>query len=216
MQNIASHTYGASPYAPVPSAPGQYASGQFGTPQYGPGAPQYATPQHTPPQYTPGSYPYAAPGPGEPFDGAAHPADLSRPLYGASLPQAFVRFFKNYAVFSGRASRSEYWWMTFVFIGSWIATGTIVGVIEELSYSFSSGSFGAFRLLGMLLGIAVAIAYLGSIIPILAVTWRRLHDANLPGPLALIMFFPFLGSLALIVMLALPPRPEGRRFIAFG
>lgn len=31
-----------------------------------------------------------------------------RPLYGATLGQAFGRFWKKYATFSGRASRSEY------------------------------------------------------------------------------------------------------------
>ena len=35
---------------------------------------------------------------------------LWAPLYGASLPQAVRRFFAKYADFSGRASRSEYWW----------------------------------------------------------------------------------------------------------
>ena len=36
---------------------------------------------------------------------------LSQPLYGASIGQAITRFFKKYATFSGRASRSEYWWV---------------------------------------------------------------------------------------------------------
>ncbi|SMX99480.1 Protein of unknown function (DUF805) [Brevibacterium aurantiacum] len=43
--------------------------------------------------------------------GAASPEDLSLPLYGASFGQAVKRFFKKYTHFSGRASRSEFWWM---------------------------------------------------------------------------------------------------------
>lgn len=45
---------------------------------------------------------------------------LSAPLYGASFPQAVSRFFRKYATFSGRASRSEYWW--------WVLANTLVAV----------------------------------------------------------------------------------------
>lgn len=36
-----------------------------------------------------------------------------QPLYGANPGNAFARYFSKYAVFTGRASRSEYWWMQF-------------------------------------------------------------------------------------------------------
>ena len=35
---------------------------------------------------------------------------LWAPYYGAPFPAAVKRFFAKYATFSGRASRSEYWW----------------------------------------------------------------------------------------------------------
>ena len=35
---------------------------------------------------------------------------LDAPLRGATFGQAFTRFFKKYAIFHGRASRSEFWW----------------------------------------------------------------------------------------------------------
>ena len=66
--------------------------------------------------------------------GAASPDDLSLPLYGATFGQAVKRFFKNYVKFSGRASRSEFWFaylftilvgiipMLLGFAGSTIAT----------------------------------------------------------------------------------------------
>ena len=44
----------------------------------------------------------------------ANPVDTSapsdRPLYGAGFGQAVRRFWSKYATFSGRASRSEFWW----------------------------------------------------------------------------------------------------------
>ena len=39
---------------------------------------------------------------------SAYPLD--RPYPGCPPVQAIERFFRNYAVFSGRASRSEFWW----------------------------------------------------------------------------------------------------------
>ncbi len=39
---------------------------------------------------------------------------LWAPYYGAPIGAAVKRFFKKYTAFSGRASRSEYWWWTLV------------------------------------------------------------------------------------------------------
>lgn len=60
-------------------------------------------------------------GEGAPFDtqpewpsepvGATDPGDLTLPLYGATFGQAVSRFYGSYARFSGRASRSEFWWV---------------------------------------------------------------------------------------------------------
>lgn len=49
---------------------------------------------------------------------------LDQPLYGATIGQAFVRFWKKYVVFSGRASRSEFWWAVLI--------TTIIGVVIEV------------------------------------------------------------------------------------
>jgi hypothetical protein len=49
--------------------------------------------------------------------------DLDRPLYGATMGQAFARFWKKFAVFTGRASRSELWWMA------------LIGLIVEIAFT---------------------------------------------------------------------------------
>lgn len=53
---------------------------------------------------------------------------------------------------------------------------------------------------------------LGIVIPSWAIAWRRLHDANLAGPLALLSFVPIVGGIITLVLTVLPPKPEGRRF----
>jgi len=55
---------------------------------------------------------------------AREPATLDLPFYGASFGASVRRFFRKYAVFTGRASRSEFWWaMLFQYI-----VGTIAGL----------------------------------------------------------------------------------------
>ena len=54
-----------------------------------------------------------------------HPHDHSseqvgRPRPHVSFGRAITLFFKNYAVFNGRASRSEFWWLVPFFILSLI------------------------------------------------------------------------------------------------
>lgn len=140
-------------------------------------------------------------------------APLSQPLYGASLPQAVARFFRKYATFSGRASRSEYWWM-------WLAQ-FVVGLIPnalisagggyDFSYLTTGGTAPSSPLLtvGYLLS---AIITLATFIPALAILWRRLHDANLAGPMFFLGFIPFVGPIILLVMLLQGSKPEGARF----
>ena len=62
------------------------------------------------------------------LDGAKSPDDLSRPLYGATFGQAVRRFFKKFSVFSGRASRSEYWF-AYLFTALLMLVPTVLYVI---------------------------------------------------------------------------------------
>jgi len=123
-------------------------------------------------------------------------APLDKPLYGASFGQAIQRFFQKYAIFSGRASRSEYWWMAlFNFI-----IAIVLAIISSLST--------------ILYAILALIYGLGMLIPGLAVGVRRLHDANMSGWLLLLGLIPFIGGIILLVLTLLPSSPQGERFDA--
>lgn len=122
--------------------------------------------------------------------GAASPEDLSLPLYGASFGQAVKRFFKKYTHFSGRASRSEFWWMAlFAFLVQLIPMILItVGAIMAASSAAMVDPYDPAAAQAAMSGPGVIIAGIGyvigglialaMIIPNLAITWRRLHDAN--------------------------------------
>lgn len=53
---------------------------------------------------------------------------------------------------------------------------------------------------------------LGTFIPLLAVTWRRLHDIGLSGAWFLLSFIPGTGGLILFVMTLLDSQPGSNRF----
>lgn len=156
--------------------------------------------------------------------------NASEPLPGASFSVAIKRYFTKYAVFSGRASRSEYWWSQlfvalcfavpalFVFIGGMIGTAYAMShprPAYEGLVTYPGWVESPIALFFLLIGaISYFVLVVGSIIPTLAITWRRLHDANLPGPLWFLSLIPFGGSIIILVFSLLPSDPQGQRFDA--
>ncbi|MBG0738907.1 DUF805 domain-containing protein [Paeniglutamicibacter antarcticus] len=137
-------------------------------------------------------------------------APLSAPLYGATLPEAVSRFFKKYATFTGRASRSEYWW--------WTLVSAVVSIVLNLIISAGASS-GTNSSPGPITVVAVVLAgiwFLAVIVPSLALLVRRLHDVNVSGWMVLIGLVPFIGSLVLLVLTLMGPKSEGQRFDAHG
>ena len=137
---------------------------------------------------------------------------LWAPYYGAPFKDAVQRVFKKYATFSGRASRSEYWW--------WALVNLIVSVILQILVSvgsvpttdangYATSVPGPLAMVGF---VVLAIWFLATIVPSLAVLARRLHDVNMSAWLILIALVPFLGGIALLVFALLAPNPQGQRF----
>lgn len=79
-----------------------------------------------------------------------------------TFSESIATCFSKYATFSGRASRSEYWWFAFFCL-----LIQVIGAIDEKLK------------LGM--EIIFGIVYLAIIIPCIAVATRRLHDINKSG-----------------------------------
>jgi uncharacterized membrane protein YhaH (DUF805 family) len=90
----------------------------------------------------------------------------------------------NYANFSGRARRSEYWYYVLFNL-------IICMVLFGLSF--------ALGMVGMILYIVYA---LGTLIPSLAVVVRRLHDVNKSGWFYFVGLIPIIGPIWLLVLLA--------------
>lgn len=101
----------------------------------------------------------------------------------------YIKCFKLYATFKGRASRKEYW-MFFLFN---MIFSFIMGFLDGLTGWGIDGKFGVLTL------VYAAIVY----IPTLAVTVRRLHDIDKSGWNFFIGFIPVIGWIVLIVYLCM-------------
>ena len=134
---------------------------------------------------------------------------LDQPHYDIGLVGAVTRFFQKYATFSGRASRSEYWFVVAAF-GVFSVPLSILNVIA-VSAGVTLDASGP--LFSVVVGVGALVA-LAILVPHAALTVRRLHDANLSGFLYLLNLVPYLGSLMLAVIAIRPPNPLGARFDA--
>jgi uncharacterized membrane protein YhaH (DUF805 family) len=113
----------------------------------------------------------------QPSAGPNRFGDVGRPM---GFGQAISAFFSNYFNFSGRASRSEFWWAVLFNFG----VGIIVSLIPIINILWTLGTF----------------------FPSIALTTRRLHDTNRRGWLQLLaMCFP-IGTIALIVWYCTAPK----------
>ncbi|SDS89138.1 Uncharacterized membrane protein YhaH, DUF805 family [Friedmanniella luteola] len=138
----------------------------------------------------PGSWPVPQP---------AGPAPLHLPQYDASIGQAASRFWRKFAVFSGRASRSEYWW--------WALISFVVSAVLQLAGSLATGgglllagTTPAFDLRAVVRPLAPALVWsLVVLVPSIALTVRRLHDTNRSGWWYLVVLPGLAGSVLQLV-----------------
>lgn len=115
---------------------------------------------------------------------------------------------KRYAEFHGRSTRTEFWMYTlFQFLLMMLILAIAIPVAMA---SGGNERQAAGRMLWAM--IPIAVIALGFAVPTIAVTVRRLHDQNLSGWLYLLSFVPYLGGLAILVMMCLPGTKGPNRF----
>lgn len=151
--------------------------------------------------YGSSSWPVPSAPPGE--------ASLDQPAYGIGPVDAVKRALRKYATFSGRASRSEFWWWTlFLNLALLVLAGLTAGVGVATSPDGGDTPGAA----GLVLVALLVLFALSVVVPQIAVTVRRLHDAGYSGWLYLLSLIPWVGGLILLVLAALPTSPAGARF----
>ena len=130
---------------------------------------------------------------------------------------AYKKYWKQYADFSGRSSRSDYWWVVLCNILITLPLNLIVVVpfmaavfnyMAELEYGYTPNPGDIFALSGLSIFFlfVLGIFYLATFIPSLAITVRRLKDANFHwafiflgvGP-SILCFIPILDIIGLLI-----------------
>jgi uncharacterized membrane protein YhaH (DUF805 family) len=105
---------------------------------------------------------------------------------------------RKYAVFTGRARRSEYWLFSLLIVGIEIVFAVVSGA--------ASGDPSTLVLL--LYGVVL----LALFVPSLAVGFRRLHDTNRSAWWLLIALLPLIGAIVLLVFNVLEGTRGPNRF----
>ena len=121
---------------------------------------------------------------------------------------AYKNFFKNYAEFTGRSTRPDYWWVwlgnLILSIPFWIIyfyTVFLSTVMDSIDDSVSEATF---IVLGLVVIIYV-VFYLAILVPTIALTVRRLRDAGFHWAFIFLRFVP-MGGIALLILFAMPTK----------
>jgi uncharacterized membrane protein YhaH (DUF805 family) len=107
-----------------------------------------------------------------------------------SFGEAIRDGFTKYATFSGRSSRSAYWW--------WF----LFSVLVSIGASILDAAAGT--------GVIAILVSLAFFLPNLAVLVRRLHDTDRSGWWVLIGLIPLIGAIVLIVFACLDSGPPNK------
>lgn len=115
-----------------------------------------------------------------------------------TFQQAIITCFRKYFTFSGRASRSEYWWFfLFILLASILlsiadtilfGTGMTPAELAEADEQVTHDANGPLS----------SLFSLATILPMLAAGWRRMHDSGRSG---LYLFYPMIAALGLLTFI---------------
>ena len=105
----------------------------------------------------------------------------------------YLAVIKQYAVFSGRSRRQEYWMFT------------LINIIISIELSFIDGAVGTAGVLQGIYGLAL-------LLPSIGVTIRRLHDTGHSAWWIFIGVVPIIGAIIMIIFLVKDSDPGENRY----
>ena len=121
-----------------------------------------------------------------------------------SFGEAINRAFKKYCCFTGRASRSEFWWfILFVYLiqtgATLISFGIFGSSISEIATNPDAASDP--DVISNLISLYLLPSVIGLVffLPMLGLLFRRLHDAGHSGFCWLLSFIPFVGGIIILI-----------------
>lgn len=112
------------------------------------------------------------------------------------MVEAYKRFLRNYTNFSGRSTRSDYWYV----------------VLANLLIGFVIGFIGGLLGIAEITSTIIAIYSLAVLIPGIAVFIRRMHDINKSGWWWFISLVPLVGAIILLVFMCTDSVNENNKY----
>ena len=117
-----------------------------------------------------------------PFEVLQVPRPESPMLFQDAILNSILKF-KD---FSGRATRSEFWWFQLFFVAN-------IAFFRAISGEVLADGYG---------DLVFLLVFLPLLVPSLAVTFRRLHDLGYPGWISLGVFIPYMNLWFVFVLMA--------------
>lgn len=111
----------------------------------------------------------------------------------------YIAALKKYADFSGRASRSEYWY----FVLFYFLISIVLSIVDAVTGTLNPNTG-----VGLLSGVFT----LAMIVPSISVNVRRLHDIDRSGWWLLMIFAIVIGWIVLLVFGVQDSQPSDNRF----
>lgn len=140
-------------------------------------------------------------------DHCGKPFEIDSNLPKSSIFVYYIDAIKHYTDFNGRCDRKHYWMFMLVnalIIGGFLSIGYLL-----LSITIES----ILSTIIMVILLILSIVYSGFILfPILSISIRRLHDQDRSGLFLLFNLIPWIGNLAVVILMALPGTPYDNRY----
>jgi len=120
----------------------------------------------------------------------------------------YLKVIKNYAVFSGRARRKEYW----MFVLFNLIFAVVVAILDNILGTTIKMNMGGIQSVDLPYGYLYFAYGLAVLIPGLAVAVRRLHDVGKSGWMFLIVLIPFAGAIWLLVLMVIDSKAGENKY----
>lgn len=119
--------------------------------------------------------------------------------------EAYKKFWKGYVDFTGRSTRSDYW---FAVLANILVLWAF-GIITSIFIGANGGSMdGALGTIATVMILAMFVYCLAVILPFISIQVRRLRDAGYNWPYIFIPLIPFVGIFIFIFLLCQPTKVE--------
>lgn len=121
------------------------------------------------------------------------------------LVENYKEYLRNYTNFSGTATRKEFWLV-------WLCN-FILSMIIGLFFMILGVILRSFVLV-ILQFLVFGVVGLALLLPSIAITMRRLHDAGFSGWFILVSLIPVIGGLALMALCLVPSRASNTGYMS--